>query len=263
MSTQTIWALLKGKGFSDKAAAVIMGQMDAESSCVANRLQGDFGAGFTRSAEYTAKVDAGQISRYDFAHNGPGGGGYGLCQWTYWSRKEGLYDKAKSMGQSIGSEDVQIAWLWDELHQGEYRTVLNSLITGTDILEMTTIMVKRFERPADQSTAACSRRALLAEKYYSQYAGTAVVTVPTAPDPCQDTPTTPFWPPRMLTKGMIGSDVGALQALLVARGYEPGTIDGILGDKTEAAMWTFQLAAGMSSNGDFGPKSWALLLKNT
>lgn len=263
MSIQTIWALLKGKGFSDKAAAVIMGQMDAESSCAANRLQGDFGAGFARSAEYTAQVDAGQISRYDFAHKGPGGGGYGLCQWTYWSRKEGLYDKAKSMGQSIGSEEVQIDWLWDELHQGEYRAAWDALTTGTDILEMTTVMVKRYEKPANQSAASCANRAALAQKYFGKFAGTAAATVPEGPEPCQDTPTTPFWPPRMLTKGMTGSDVGALQALLVARGYEPGVIDGILGDKTEAAMWTFQLAAGLSSSGDFGPKSWALLLKNT
>ena len=46
MSKKTIWEYLKAKGFSDIAAAAIMGNMEAESNCIAVRLQGDFTAGF-------------------------------------------------------------------------------------------------------------------------------------------------------------------------------------------------------------------------
>ena len=106
MSKKTIWEYLKAKGFSDAATAAIMGNMEAESNCIAVRLQGDFTAGFARSNEYTAKVDSGEISREQFVYNGPGGGGYGLCQWTYWSRKAGLYDLAKEQGVSVGSEFI-------------------------------------------------------------------------------------------------------------------------------------------------------------
>ena len=106
MSKKTIWEYLKAKGFSDAATAAIMGNMEAESNCVAVRLQGDFTTGYRKSNEYTAKVDNGEISRDQFVYHGPGGGGYGLCQWTYWSRKAGLYDLAKEQGVSVGSEFI-------------------------------------------------------------------------------------------------------------------------------------------------------------
>ena len=66
MSKETIWNYLKHKGFSDIAAAALMGNMEAESNCVSNRLQGDFTNGFKRSVDYTAQVDAGNISRHEF-----------------------------------------------------------------------------------------------------------------------------------------------------------------------------------------------------
>ena len=75
MGRENIWHYLKHKGFSDIAAAAIMGNMEAESNCVSNRLQSDFTSGFKRSAEYTAQVDAGKISRQEFIYNGHGGGG--------------------------------------------------------------------------------------------------------------------------------------------------------------------------------------------
>ena len=60
MSKQTIWQRLKAKGFSDIAAAAIMGNMEAESNCTSIRVQGDFSKGYQRSTEYTAQVDAGK-----------------------------------------------------------------------------------------------------------------------------------------------------------------------------------------------------------
>ena len=49
MSKENIWRFLKHKGFSDIAAAAIMGNMEAESGCISYRLQGDFGKNFQRS----------------------------------------------------------------------------------------------------------------------------------------------------------------------------------------------------------------------
>ena len=66
MSKETIWHYLKHKGFSDIAAAALMGNMEAESNCVSCRLQGDFTNGFKRSIDYTAQVDAGNIGRHEF-----------------------------------------------------------------------------------------------------------------------------------------------------------------------------------------------------
>ena len=41
MSKLTIWNTLKHKGFSDEAAAAILGNMEAESNCISTRVQGD------------------------------------------------------------------------------------------------------------------------------------------------------------------------------------------------------------------------------
>ena len=169
MSKETIWQFLKHKGFSDIAAAAIMGNMEAESNCVSNRLQGDFTKGFKRSADYTAQVDAGPISRQEFIHNGPGGGGYGLCQWTYPARKEGLYDLAQELGVSIGDEFLQVEWLTRELWQDEYKAVRETLASSVSIRECSDVIVKQFLRPADQSEAVLKKRAEFGREMYQQF----------------------------------------------------------------------------------------------
>ena len=56
MSKKTIWEYLKAKGFSDIAAAAIMGNMEAESNCAAVRLQGDFTAGYRKSTSIPQRL---------------------------------------------------------------------------------------------------------------------------------------------------------------------------------------------------------------
>ena len=169
MSKENIWHYLKHKGFSDIAAAAFMGNMEAESNCVSNRLQGDFTTGFKRSINYTAQVDAGNISRHEFIYDGPGGGGYGLCQWTYPPRKAGLYDLAEELGVSIGDEFLQVEWLTRELRQDEYRAVRETLENSVSIKECSDAIVKQFLRPADQSEAVCKYRADLGREFYQQF----------------------------------------------------------------------------------------------
>lgn len=169
MSKQTIWNQLKARGFSDVAAAAIMGNLEAESNCISNRVQGDFTKGYQRSAQYTAQVDAGNLDRHEFIYDGPGGGGYGLCQWTYQPRKAGLYDLAKKTGTSIGDEAMQIEWLCQELQQPEYKTVLATLMASPSIRECSDVIVKIFERPADQSEAVLKQRAEFGRAMYQEF----------------------------------------------------------------------------------------------
>ena len=169
MSKETIWRYLKHKGFSDIAAAALMGNMEAESNCVSCRLQGDFTNGFKRSADYTTQVDAGNISRHEFVYDGPGGGGYGLCQWTYHPRKAGLYDLAQEQNVSIGDEFIQVEWLTRELWQDEYKAVREILEKSPSIQECSDVIVKQFLRPSDQSEAVCKYRADLGRAFYQQF----------------------------------------------------------------------------------------------
>ena len=182
MSKKTQWEKLKQLGFSDKAAAVILGHAMAESGCECNRVQGDFTKDRSRSIEYTAKVDSGAISEYDFIYHGPGGGGYGWLQWTYAPRKEGLYDTARGLGVSVGSEEAAIEWFWTEVHQPEYSKVWDALAGNGSIREMSDVFMKQFERPADQSETACAYRAQLCESMYKEFA-----YMPPAKDPVQAT----------------------------------------------------------------------------
>ncbi len=48
---------------------------------------------------------------------------------------------------------------------------------------------------------------------------------------------------------MQGDDVLAVQRALVARGFNPGPIDGIYGPRTEAAVRAFQQSAGLPATG--------------
>lgn len=58
---------------------------------------------------------------------------------------------------------------------------------------------------------------------------------------------------------MNGEDVFALQVRLADLGYTPGTIDGIFGAKTDAAVRAFQQRNSLTVDGWVGPKTWAAL----
>ena len=260
MSKETQWAGLKKLGLSDKAAAVVMGHAQAESGNETNRLQGDFTTGRATSIYYTAKVDNGEISRNDFIYKGPNGGGYGWLQWTFWSRKAGLYDTAKKLGVSVGSEEAALAWLWEELRQAEYAAVLAALTGDGDIRSMSDVFMKRFEKPADQSEKACAVRAAFCEAMFKAYAGSVTEATQEAQEDVEaDTPATPYWPPRVLCEGMQGADVAVLQALLQARGYNCGGINGVFSNKTKCMVLAYQAENGLASDGIAGPKTFRVL----
>lgn len=168
---QKIWNYLKGKLGNEYGVAGLMGNLQAESGLYPNRVQGDVPYS-DYSVQYTAKVDNGTISEYDFVHNGPNGGGYGLCQWTFDTRKQALYDKWKSGGySSIGSIDLALDFLWYELNNS-YTGVLSVLKTATSIRQASDKVLHDFENPADQSTSVEEMRASLGQAYYNQFYGT-------------------------------------------------------------------------------------------
>jgi len=62
-------------------------------------------------------------------------------------------------------------------------------------------------------------------------------------------------PKNLLARGSSGGAVEALQKALAALGVNPGTIDGVFGPKTEAAVKRFQKKAGLEQDGIAGPKT--------
>lgn len=81
---KTIWDYLTSQGLTPAGAAGLMGNLYAESGLNPTNLQNSYESklGYT-DATYTAAVDSGAYS--NFAKDSAG---YGLAQWTYWSRKQ-------------------------------------------------------------------------------------------------------------------------------------------------------------------------------
>jgi len=168
MTDSYIWDYLYAKIQNPYGVAALMGNLYVESKLKANNLQGSYEKKFgLTDEEYTELVDNGSYSKDTFVHDGAG---YGLAQWTYWSRKDRLYTYMKKHGYSIGDLQGQVEYLWGELQC--YRTVVDAMKNGTDIRTISDIIVKRYEKPADQTEEKLQNRAIFGKKYYDLYAGT-------------------------------------------------------------------------------------------
>lgn len=161
---EKIWNYLKSKGLSDYGAAGLMGNLYAESCLRPNNLQNTYEGKFGMAdAEYTELVDKGRYTNFvrDSA-------GYGLAQWTYWSRKEALLAYAKASKKSIGDLEMQLDFLLKELSS---YGLLGRLKTVSTVLEASNIVLLEFEKPASMNTAATQvKRAEYGQKYFDKYA---------------------------------------------------------------------------------------------
>lgn len=169
---EIIWKYLKNKGLSDAGAAGLMGNLYAESGLNPQNLQNSYEKklGYT-DATYTAAVDNGSYTNFikDSA-------GYGLAQWTYWSRKSALYDHQRQNGKSIGDLQGQLDFLFSELSSG-YKNLLTLLKTTGSVKEASNGVLLQFERPADQSTSVQTKRANYGQGYYNKYTGKEVASL--------------------------------------------------------------------------------------
>ena len=163
---KTVWDYFKLKGLNDFGIAGLMGNLYAESGLRPTNLQNTFEKKLGMSdAEYTAAVDSGAYDNFvkDSA-------GYGLAQWTYWSRKDAMLKFHKAAGKSIGDLQTQLDFLVKELTNNYSTSVWRVLKEATSVLEASNAVLLKFERPADQSVTAQNKRAEFGQKYYDQYA---------------------------------------------------------------------------------------------
>ncbi len=183
---QQIWNGLLADIQNELGVAGLMGNLVAESGLIPYRVQGDFSNGYADSITYTSNVDSGSISENDFVNNGPGGGGYGLAQWTFPPRKQALYNMSKSMGVSIGSVELAVAYLLYEL-KNDYIGTYNAVKTATSIRECSDYVLHNFENPADQSEIVEIKRANLGIEIYNLYNGSAgTIFTPRLTEPTTD-----------------------------------------------------------------------------
>ena len=151
-------------GLNPYALCGLMGNIYAESGLIPNNLQNSFEKSLgMNDDEYTNSVDDGSYD--NFVHDKAG---YGLAQWTYWSRKERLLTFAKSSYASIGDMGMQLAYLWKELQESIDIATLNA---SQSVREASDYILHEFERPADQSEEVEIRRAGYGMEFYNKYYG--------------------------------------------------------------------------------------------
>lgn len=120
----------------------LMGNLFSESGLRPENLQNTFEKilGMT-DAQYTDGVNNGTYT--NFVHDSAG---YGLAQWTFWSRKDALQKYAKDHRKLINDLDMQLEYLWIELNT-KYKGTLNILLRATSVKEASDEVLLHFEHP--------------------------------------------------------------------------------------------------------------------
>ena len=167
MNEKVIWDYLLQKTGNAYGTAAIMGNLMAESS-----LNPENATGKNKTPNYVSDADAGAI---DFAHDGVA---FGLVQWCYHTRKQGLLDFAKAKGASVGDLNVQLEYMCKEMSES-YKSVWSAVTSATNIRSASDVVMLKYEKPAGTSEAAKQKRANYGQKYYDQFAGVTPEPTPT------------------------------------------------------------------------------------
>ena len=139
MKPQEIYSILREGGLSRAGALGMLGNMQAESTLKPDIAQ----RGMTKltDAQYTAAADNGLI---DFVHDSVG---YGLCQWTYHTRKKDLLEFARGSKSSVGDGVMQCHFCIYEL-KADYPELYQMLCESDDIDACSDKICNTYERPA-------------------------------------------------------------------------------------------------------------------
>lgn len=246
MGKKDLYNFFTAAGLTHAGALGLLGNLMEESGCEACRLQGDYDLTRSRSKAYAEKVDSGEISVHIFSRDAQG---WGLAQWTYWSRKEALYYFCRGSGASVGDEMCQAAFIVKEMREG-YPQLLQFLQTTDEMYTATKRVCEEYERPAINNVQA-------------RYAMAKSIEAELSASPADETKPTKetCWPPRTIDKNMSGSDVQVLQAVLKARGYSINYVSGKFDSLLESQLKAFQSNCGLDADGVCGPLTWAKALE--
>ena len=162
-----VWEFLKKEGLTDAGAAGLMGNLQAESNIESVIYQDSYKStvGLTNQ-EYVNKVNDGTYK--NFVNDQVG---FGLAQWTYYTRKQALLDMCK---KDIGDLNCQLKYLIYEFKH-DFSTLLSFLKTSTDVYACAIKVMVDFENPADQSESRKNFRYKLSQNYYNEFTGSGPV----------------------------------------------------------------------------------------
>ena len=153
---KTVWRRLTGDGLTKAGAAGMMGNLKAESGVKSVIYETAYKKKVGLSdQEYVNRVNSGAYSEYTFVHDQVG---FGLAQWTYYTRKQALYNKCRGR---IGDLNCQIDYLLYEL-RNSFSGIYSKLKSSNNIRDCAVTVLKKFENPRDQGQSVQDYRTRLA-----------------------------------------------------------------------------------------------------
>lgn len=167
MTELEIYRLCLGLGMTPAGAAGCTANILHESNGRADNVENTCPLS---DEDYTKGVDNGTYTNFVNDHYG-----YGICQWTYYTRKEALLKYAKEHGVSIADANMQFQFMARELRES-YAYVWSTLITTSDPYTAGYVMCEKFERPKGGETSA-KQRGQKAKEIYDRCKNAGVETV--------------------------------------------------------------------------------------
>ena len=159
-----IWNFLFNEMENSYGVAGLMGNLFAESGLKPTNLQNTFEKKLLlNDDEYTHAVDNGLYTNFV-----KDGAGYGLAQWTYYSRKDKLLKFANSKKVSIGNLNMQLEFLILEL-KSDFPKLWSSLLEAETIVDASNLVLTEFEKPRYQSATVKAKRQSYAKEFYDKY----------------------------------------------------------------------------------------------
>lgn len=145
---EKIWAWLKSEGFTDAAAAGVMGNLRQEAGA-------DFAPDVVENGGKGFNID--------------GETGYGIAQWTDAGRQRGLQEMAEQMGGDVSDLSVQLAYLKKEM---QAYGIWDKVRSADDVATATKIFHDEYERSNDYNAFGnINHRVDYANEYMGKHSG--------------------------------------------------------------------------------------------
>ena len=158
-NAQAVWDNLT-RFYTKEGTAAIMGNLDAESGLESVIYESAFkpilGLSFQ---QYVDKVNSGEYTESQFVNDKIG---FGIAQWSYYSKKKELYTLCKG---KIGDLTCQLDYLVKELRV-DFSKLNNYLTDTTNLREASNRVLDEYSRPVVPNY---SRRYQLSLKHYEKF----------------------------------------------------------------------------------------------
>lgn len=248
-------------GFTIEAACSLLANIQGESAFKCNNAEDRINR-VVSDEEYIRRADAGLITYNgkNFIYDEVG---FGYIQWTFWSRKKGLYEYCKGRGTSVADHESQKEFVFIEMKR-DFPAIWNLCQTSHNLEEIMHQLVWIWENPADKQ-GAMDARLPYARSWYAKFTnwytpaeGNTQINTSTVTD-SDGIAIDKTWPPRTIQNGLNWSETYLLQALLKCHGYNV-LICGVFAESLERKVREFQQDNGLKADGIVGPKTWKKLM---